>query len=79
MSKKASKAPLPASFEDAIAELEKLISHIESNELPLDETVTSYQRGSQLVNYCSTQLQKVEEQIKTLDEDALKPRLSAQE
>ena len=63
----------PASFESAMAELEQLVANMESGELPLEVSVTAYQRGSELVQYCAAQLERVERQVKVLEGDMLKP------
>lgn len=66
-------APEPASFESAMAELEQLVAKMESGELPLEASVAAYQRGSELVQYCAAQLERVEKQVKVLEGDMLKP------
>jgi exodeoxyribonuclease VII small subunit len=73
MSKKATPEGLPASFEDAMAELERLVEQMEAGELPLEASVAAYKRGSELVKYCTGQLEKVENQVKVLEGDMLKP------
>jgi exodeoxyribonuclease VII small subunit len=69
------KAPTatPASYEAALEELEKLVALIESGQLPLEQLLTGYQRGAELLQYCRQKLQAVEDQIKVLDEGTLKP------
>lgn len=63
----------PASFEAAMAELEQLVASMEAGELPLEASVTAYKRGSELVKYCAAQLEKVENQVKVLEGEMLKP------
>jgi exodeoxyribonuclease VII small subunit len=63
----------PASFEEAMAELEELVDQMEAGELPLEASVAAYKRGSELVKYCATQLDKVENQVKILEGEMLKP------
>lgn len=63
----------PASFEEAMAELAQLVSQMESGQLPLEASVAAYARGSELVKYCAAQLEKVEQQVKVLEGDLLKP------
>ena len=63
----------PASFEEAMAELAQLVSQMESGQLPLEASVAAYARGSELVKYCAAQLEKVEQQVKVLEGDMLKP------
>ncbi|WP_338770742.1 exodeoxyribonuclease VII small subunit [Massilia sp. METH4] len=63
----------PASFEEAMAELAQLVTQMESGQLPLEASVAAYARGSELVKYCASQLDKVESQVKILEGDMLKP------
>ncbi|GGC15210.1 exodeoxyribonuclease 7 small subunit [Oxalicibacterium flavum] len=73
MSKKLPAVALPASFEEAMAELEQLVARMEAGELPLEASVAAYKRGSELVKFCAAQLEKVENQVKVLEGDLLKP------
>ncbi len=73
MSKKLSSTTLPASFEEAMAELDELVARMEAGELPLEASVAAYKRGSELVKYCAAQLEKVDNQVKVLEGDMLKP------
>ncbi|HJV79720.1 MULTISPECIES: exodeoxyribonuclease VII small subunit [Oxalobacteraceae] len=73
MSKKSTPAGEPASFEDAMAELEQLVATMEAGELPLEASVAAYKRGSELVKFCAAQLEKVDNQVKVLEGDMLKP------
>jgi exodeoxyribonuclease VII small subunit len=73
MSKTPISAEQPASFEDAMAELEQLVARMEAGELPLEASVAAYKRGSELVKYCAAQLEKVDTQVKILEGDMLKP------
>ena len=63
----------PASYEAALEELEQLVGLIESGQLPLEQLLTGYQRGAELLHFCREKLQAVEHQIKVLDEGTLKP------
>jgi exodeoxyribonuclease VII small subunit len=63
----------PVSYEAALEELEKLLQVIESGQLPLEQLLTGYQRGAELLAFCRGKLEAVEQQIRILDEGALKP------
>lgn len=65
-------AQAPASFELAMAELETLVSQLESGEMPLEQLLSGYQRGAALLGFCRQRLDAVEGQIKVLDEGTLK-------
>ena len=73
MPKKQPALQQPASFEEAMAELDRLVADMEAGELPLEASVAAYQRGSELVKYCAQQLDKVENQVKLLEGEMLKP------
>ena len=66
-------ATAPASFEQAMQELEQLVIKMEAGELPLEASVAAYKRGSELVRFCAVQLDKVDSQVKVLEGDMLKP------
>lgn len=63
----------PVSFEKAMQELNQLVAKMEAGELSLEDSVTAYKRGAELVKYCTEQLDKVDSQIKVLEGDMLKP------
>jgi exodeoxyribonuclease VII small subunit len=60
--------PEPASYEQALAELDRLVA-----QLPLDQLLDAYRRASELLQFCRNRLQAVEEQVKVLDDGVLKP------
>lgn len=65
-------------FEDVLAELEKLAQDMEQRELPLDDAIAKFERGIELSRYCKTLLGQAEGKIQQLTkenslEDFLKP------
>lgn len=64
--------PVPASYEAALEELEQLVGRIENGQMPLEQLLTGYQRGAQLLAFCRERLEAVEDQVKVLDEGKLK-------
>ena len=62
----------PASYEQALAELDRLVQQMEGGQLPLDELLDGYRRGAQLLAYCRARLLAVEDQVKVLEDGALK-------
>ena len=66
-------APPELSYEDALAELERLVASMEGGQLPLDRLMQTYQRGAELLNLCRKRLEAVEEQVKVLEDGQLKP------
>lgn len=57
------------SFEKAYEELEEIISKLESGELPLEESVTLFERGRQLSERCQSLLDKAELRVSQLTAD----------
>jgi exodeoxyribonuclease VII small subunit len=64
MSKKSQVAP--KSFEDALAELEQILSKIEAGEIGLEESLSKYERGTFLIGHCRNVLGAAEKQIELL-------------
>jgi exodeoxyribonuclease VII small subunit len=69
----ADSAALPDNYEMALAELEGLVARMEGGALSLEESLAAYRRGAALVGFCQQQLEKVEQQVRVLDGDTLKP------
>lgn len=57
---------VPKSFEEAIAELEKILSEIESGGVGLEESLARYERGTFLVQHCRGVLAQAEKQIEQI-------------
>jgi exodeoxyribonuclease VII small subunit len=62
----------PASFEAALAELEALVARMEDGELPLEESLTAYRRGAELLQFCQARLKDAQQQVQVLDGEALR-------
>lgn len=71
--KAATKTAAPISYEAALAELEQMVAQLESGQLPLDQLMAGYQRGAELLKFCRSKLDAVEQQISVIDGDQLKP------
>lgn len=60
-------------FEAALSELEKLVASMEAGQLPLEESLTAYRRGVELLQHCQRQLADAEEKVRVLDNGTLRP------
>ncbi len=54
-------------YEQAVKELEKLISDMESGKFSLEETLLAYQRGAALLKHCQAVLAQVEQQVRVFE------------
>lgn len=55
------------SFEQAYAELESIVTQMESGQMPLEASLTAYQRGNALLQSCQKSLADVEQQVQILN------------
>lgn len=51
-----------------MAELDEIVAKMESGELPLDDMLSAYKRGAELVRFCRGKLDNAQAEIKKLDE-----------
>jgi exodeoxyribonuclease VII small subunit len=56
----------PKSFEEALRELEQILSEIEGGEMGLEESLLKYERGNFLIQHCRGVLNNAEKQIDLL-------------
>ena len=63
---KRSAQPVPKNFEEALAELEAILADIEGGDVPLEQSLTKYERGQFLVQHCRAVLAQAEKQIELL-------------
>ena len=55
-------------FEEALAEIDAIVSKLESGELSLDDSLQYFQRGMELINFCSAKLEGAEKKLKIIME-----------
>ena len=65
MSKRSQQSP-PKSFEEALRELEEILSEIENGNVGLEESLVKYERGNFLIQHCRGVLTAAEKQIEAL-------------
>lgn len=51
------------SFEEAMAELEAVVSKLESSQVALDDSIKLYERGAELKKHCQEKLKAAEEKV----------------
>lgn len=55
--------PIPASYSEALLELQELTSEMESEAVPVDELAARIRRASDLIRWCRTQLRAAEDEV----------------
>jgi exodeoxyribonuclease VII small subunit len=58
------------SFEEALKELERIVSRLESGEAALQEAIDLYERGDQLRRQCAARLDAAQARIEAIRLDA---------
>ena len=58
------------SFEDALKELERVVSRLESGDATLDESIALYERGDRLRARCAERLDQAQARIEAIRLDA---------
>lgn len=53
-------------FEATLAELETIVSQMESGNLPLEQSLNAYKRGAELLQICQKALTDAEQQVRIL-------------
>ncbi|BBL35378.1 exodeoxyribonuclease 7 small subunit [Nitrosomonas stercoris] len=59
-------------FETATAELEQIVTNMETGKMSLEEALSAYKRGVELLQYCQHVLKDSQQQIKILETNILK-------
>jgi exodeoxyribonuclease VII small subunit len=54
------------SFEQALAELERIVSDLERGDVPLDRSIAIYERGEALKKHCETLLKAAEDRVEKI-------------
>ena len=61
------------SFEAAVTELETIVARMEADELALEDSLSAYKRGVELIRAAQARLAAAEQQVKILEDGVLKP------
>ncbi len=56
------------SFEEALAELERIVKGLEGGQLKLEEAIGAYERGTALRRHCEAKLAEVEARVAAIVE-----------
>lgn len=58
--------PETVDFEKSLADLEALVERMEAGDLPLEESLTLFERGIRLTRLCQTVLDSAEQKVQIL-------------
>ena len=64
------KAVQDMSFEEAMAELERVVGQLESGNVDLEKSIALYERGAALRAHCEARLKAAEEKVSLITLDA---------
>lgn len=53
-------------FEDALSQLENLVREMESDQMPLEELIQNYERGTRLFQMCEKRLEEAQGRIEII-------------
>ena len=58
-------------FEQAMSELERIVTELERGDVPLEDSISLYEKGAELKKRCETKLKEAEQKVAaiTLDKD----------
>lgn len=56
-------------LEEAFGQIEEVISHLETEEITLEQSFQEYHRGMQLLQYCNETIDRVEKKVLQINED----------
>lgn len=56
-------------YEEAIKRLEEIVSLLEKNEVPLEESIALFQEGIELSQYCNRKLENIQKKVAKIYEN----------
>lgn len=56
-------------LEEAFAQIEEVIAHLETEEITLEESFQEYNRGMQLLQHCNNAIDRVEKKVLQINEN----------
>jgi exodeoxyribonuclease VII small subunit len=69
---KTEKSDKSATYESALNELESIVTRMEEGQLTLEQSLSAYKRGAELLKFCQAQLADAQQQVKVLEAGVLK-------
>ena len=56
-------------FEQAMSELERIVTQLEKGDVPLEDSISLYEKGAELKKRCETKLKEAEQKVATITLD----------
>ena len=56
-------------FEDAVKQLESIVTRLEDGDIPLDETLSLFEQGVKLSRFCAKKLDEAQKKVEILLKD----------
>ena len=69
---KTEKSDKSQTYESALNELEGIVTRMEDGQLTLEQSLSDYKRGAELLKFCQAQLADAQQQVKVLEAGVLK-------
>jgi len=63
----ATKREKEPTFEEALAQIERIVAEVEEGKIGLDESVAKYEAGMKLIRFCQEKLNQVEKRLEMID------------
>lgn len=54
------------SFEESLKRLDEIVKHLERGDLPLENSLSLFEEGTELIHSCSTMLEAAEQKVSLL-------------
>jgi len=58
-------------FEQAMGQLEKIVTDIEQGQIGLEDSIDRYEQGMKLIGHCRAILEQAEKRIETITKESL--------
>ena len=55
-----------------MTELEQIVADMEAGKLSLEDSLSAYKRGAELLTFCRSRLEDAQQQVRVLEEGVLK-------
>ena len=56
-------------FEQAMSELERIVTELERGDVPLEDSISLYEKGAELKKRCETKLKEAEQKVAAITLD----------